>query len=441
MKPSLPSLLIATTATTLPFALGEEIAFPPAVPIPDAWQNANDWAIGDVLFPNIHLHGVGGFSEDDPAALQQGGHDPKRRTFSAQAIEPGVSLKTEYVQGFANAIWFQDAAGDWDGEWEEAFLRLSNLPGGLSLRGGRFLSRQGALNDRHLHGWDFVDAEMTSTRMLGEHGLLLEGGDIEFTLPFRDLAWSSVLTFGFGQSGFSGHNHGHGGAGGHEDHEGEHDEDHEDDHDEDHDEDHDDEHEDDHDDHDHAGGALFEAEEAVLQDDIVTARALVRYQPSDFHSFTGGTSWAGGKNGYGRDTHVAGIDFEYHWRERGMEAGGKVFRWRSEYIWRDIDAQEVNGAVVTTGSFRESGFYTHLIGTWNPRLDTGLRLGWVEGISELGLDERFRISPAITWYPDDSRRMSVRLQTNHDRFAGGETNHAVWLQFNLTLGSIEQEVR
>jgi hypothetical protein len=430
MKPSLPSLALLSAAASLSASRAEDIAFPPAVPFPDAWEDWNDWGIGGVLFPNIHMHGVGGFSGDDPGVWQGGGHDPKRRTFSAQAIEPGASLKTKYVEGFANYLWFQDAAGDWDGEWEEAFLRLTNLPGGLSARGGRFLPRQGAQNDRHLHAWDFVDAEMTSARFLGEEGLLLEGGDIELTLPLQDLSWTGVFTLGFGQSGVAGHDHGGGAGGGEDDH---------DDHDGD-DEDHDDHgDDDDHDDHDdHGAGALFEAEEAVLQDDIATARALVRYQPTDFHSFTGGASWAGGKNGYGRDTHVAGFDFEYLWRERGLEPGGKAFRWRNEYLWRDIDAREVIGGVVTSGSFQESGFYTHLIGTWNQRLDTGLRLSWMEGISELGLDERFRISPAVTWYLDDSRRMSLRLQTNHDWIAGGGTNNAVWLQFSMSLGSTEE---
>jgi hypothetical protein len=425
MNPSIRSVILLTAAA-MPVTRADEIIFPPAVPFPDAWEDWNDWNIGNVLFPNVHLHGVGGFSNDDPTIWQSGEHDPKRRTFSAQAIEPGLSLKTEYLKGFANYLWFQDAAGDWEGEWEEAFLRLDNLPGGFSLRGGRFLARHGSLNDQHLHAWDFVDAEIASTRMLGEHGLLLEGGDIEFTLPLRDLAWTAVLNLGFGQSGISGHDHGAGGHHGHH---------HDDDHD-DHDDDHDD-HDNDHDDHD---GALFSAEDAVLQEDIVTARALVRYRPTDFHSFTGGVSWAGGKNGYGRDTHILGMDLEYLWRERGLEPGGKAFRWRNEYLWRDIDAREVDGGTITKGSFQESGFHTHLIGTWNKRLDTGLRLAWVEGVSELGLDERFRISPAVTWFLDDSRRMSLRLQTNHDWIAGGENNNAIWFQFNMSLGS-NQEVR
>lgn len=425
MKASLTSLLALSASAALPVAhAADEMTFPPAIPFPDGWEDANDWSIGGVLFPNVHLHGVGGFSEEDPSAWQEGAHDPKRRTFSAQAIEPGLSLKTEYLQGFANYIVFQDAEGDWDGELEEAFLRVGQLPGGFSVRGGRFLTRLGAQNDRHLHAWDFVDADPASSRMLGEHGLMIEGADIEWQLPFRDLAWTSAITLGFGQSAIAGHLHGD-----------EHDEDHdEEDHDE---EDHGDE-DGDHDDH---GGALFEAEEAMLQDDILTARALVRYQPSDFHSFTGGTSWVAGENGYGRDTHIMGLDFEYLWRERGMETGGKAFRWRNEYIWRDIDAMESHEGVLATGSFQESGFHTHLIGTLNPRLDIGLRLAWMQGIPELGLDERVRISPAITWYLEDSRRTSLRLQTNHDRTPDGETNHSVWLQFNITLGSNEGEVR
>ena len=132
---------------------------------------------------------------------RSGGHDPQREAFSAQAIEPGLSLRTKYVEGFANYLFFQDAEGDWDGELEEAFGKIVNIPGGFELKGGQYLSRFGALNDKHLHAWDFVDSEMVLSRFLGDDGLLLQGGELSWTLPFgMDPAFVSIASLGFGNA-------------------------------------------------------------------------------------------------------------------------------------------------------------------------------------------------------------------------------------------------
>lgn len=118
----------------------------------ESWERFNDWEIGGVLFPNLHLHGVGGLSSGEVEELAGGAHDPQREELSAQAIEPGVSLRTKCLEGFANYLFFQDGEGDWDGELEEAFGKIIGIPGGFELKGGQYLSRFGALNDRHLHG-------------------------------------------------------------------------------------------------------------------------------------------------------------------------------------------------------------------------------------------------------------------------------------------------
>lgn len=367
----------------------------------DAWERFNDWSIGDVLFPNLHLHGAGGFSSGEAEELASGGHDPQRETFSAQAIEPGLSLRTSYVEGFANYLWFQDAAGDWDGEWEEAFGKITNIPGGLELKGGQYLSRFGGLNDKHLHAWDFVDSEMALSRFLGEDGLLLQGGELSWTLPFgMDPVWVSVASVGFGNARAHEHEHGH-------------------------------EHEED---------FPHDGEEAALQDDIWTARLMARYRHDDFHTLTAGISAAGGTNGFGRDTDVIGIDAEWLWRENGLEPGGRAFRWRNEFLWRDADAftyHEDEGETFR-GSYQEWGFYSHVIYSWSGRLDTGLRLGWVEGVDDFGQDERFRISPAVTWWFDNARRAGLRAQYNYDAIASSDDAHSLWLQLNIALGSTEE---
>jgi hypothetical protein len=45
------------------------------------------------------------------------------------------------------------------------------LPGGLKLRGGKFLSGIGYLNGQHPHSWDFVDQNLAYRSLLGDHGL------------------------------------------------------------------------------------------------------------------------------------------------------------------------------------------------------------------------------------------------------------------------------
>lgn len=383
---------------------------PPVASSPDAWERMNDWSVAGVLFPNLHLHGVGGWASEDVGELSSGGHDPKRETFSAQAIEPGLSLRTKYVEGFANYLFFQDEDGDWDGELEEAFGKITNIPGGFEVKGGRYLARFGALNDRHLHAWDFVNAEMANVRFLGDDGLMMEGAEVSWTLPLgMEPGFTSVASLGFGNA--AGHAHGH-------DH-----------------------------DHEHEEGeeSPHEGEEASLSANAVTARLMARQRFDDFHTLTGGFSWAGGDNGFGRTSNIFGIDLEYLWRENGLEPGGRAFRWRNEFLWRDVEAfsqhdDDEDGVIDETfrGTYQDCGFHTHLVYTWGDHLDTALRLAWVEGVDDFGQAGRFRVSPAVTWFADDQRRVALRAQYDFDAIDGADDGHAIWFQLSIALGSTEE---
>ncbi len=50
---------------------------------------------------------------------------------------------------------------------EEAFFKTLALPAGLSLKGGRFFSGVGYLNEVHAHAWDFVDQPLAYQAFLG----------------------------------------------------------------------------------------------------------------------------------------------------------------------------------------------------------------------------------------------------------------------------------
>ncbi len=403
-----PTTLLTTTVLALP-------ALATAFDAED-WTKFNDWSIADTLYPSLSLHGTGGFSTGDPADLATGAHDPQRESFSAQAIEPSLGLRTEYLQAFATGLFYQDGEGDWDGELEEAYAKLTNLPGGFELKGGQFLADFGALNATHLHAWDFIDSELANSRFLGHDGLQLQGAELLWNLPLNmEPGFSATASLSFGNA--TSHDHDHAGHD-HADH-------------------------DDDDDHDHEDEETpHDADNAFLNDNIVTARIAGNYHYSDFHSLTGGLSWTGGENGFGRDTHVVGADLTYLWRENGLEPGGRAFRWRNELLYRDVDAfsqhdEDDDGLIDETfrGSYHELGFHSHAIYSWNPHIDTALRIAWVEGVDDFGQNERVRVSPALTWWIDPDQRLSLRTQYNYDSIKGSDDEHTLWFQLNLTLGS------
>lgn len=50
---------------------------------------------------------------------------------------------------------------------EEAFVQTTSLPAGLTVKGGRFFSGIGYLNEQHAHTWDFVDTPLAYQAFLG----------------------------------------------------------------------------------------------------------------------------------------------------------------------------------------------------------------------------------------------------------------------------------
>jgi hypothetical protein len=53
-----------------------------------------------------------------------------------------------------------------EAEVEEAFIQTTSLPEGFTLKGGRFFSGIGYLNEKHAHNWDFVDQPLPYRAML-----------------------------------------------------------------------------------------------------------------------------------------------------------------------------------------------------------------------------------------------------------------------------------
>jgi len=381
--------------------------------------------LSEIFTPNLHIDlaasSIDGAEYDD---LLLGAHDPND-DFVVQGIEPAVSLRTDYLEGFANWNFFYDG-DEWGDENEEAFLKLVNLPGDVSIRGGRMLARFGDQNPKHLHARDWRDSPFVLTSFLGDEGLVFEGGDI--TVPLNFVSGANVaLTVGFGDAREHDH-HGDEDDHGHDDEHGDEDEGHHDDedgdhHDEDegdhHDEDehgHDDgdEHHDDDEEHGHS------EEELAFANELATVRLVAGWNNTDFHQFKSGVSVAFGEDEDGEDLTVSGVDLTYTWRENGFEPDGRELRWTTEVLMRDHDDSQFGAS--------SQALY---------RFDSPLAAGLRVGMLELEEDDLFRVSPLLAWHAHENA--IVRLQGNHIELPEGDAQ-SVTLGLSMRLGP-DGEVR
>ena len=84
----------------------------------------------------------------------------------AANIDPALAAFFDFSIGAENAV-----------SLEEAYIRTTALPGGLTVKAGRFLSSIAYLNERHAHDWSFSDAPLPYraflNTQLGDDGVQL----------------------------------------------------------------------------------------------------------------------------------------------------------------------------------------------------------------------------------------------------------------------------
>ncbi|MBE0514532.1 MAG: hypothetical protein IBX42_06210, partial [Sulfurimonas sp.] len=68
-------------------------------------------------------------------------------------------------------------------EIEELFFTSNALGYGTRLKGGKFNSNFGYLNEQHHHSWDFADMPLAYEAFLGMHGINEVGAQIQWTAP------------------------------------------------------------------------------------------------------------------------------------------------------------------------------------------------------------------------------------------------------------------
>jgi len=377
------------------------------------WLTGERVNFGGILFPHLHAAAVyGGTTIKDGHEAATGHHDPITDGWTIQGFEAGATGRFgNYLETFGVAHLSQDAeSGDWDLEAEEYFAKLKNLPGGLELRGGRYLNRLGFHNSQHQHAWDWSDNYLVSGRFLGDDGLYSMGGELSWTLPLDSLQWESVVSVSVGDAQPEAHEHGE----------------------------------------EPDPEPRYEAAGAAWQSTLTAINWTSVYNYNDFHQWRFGISGVFGENAWNRDSNVYGAHAGYQWRQNGLEPGGRYFRWSNEAMLRHIDAlsgplpgepTDANAAKPRAGSFHEWGCYSQVIyglptGLAGP-LEMGLRMDYVQGVQSAGLPERLRLSPSVRLFANTQRTASLAVHYNMDDIADRGTEHSLWLSIALNWGGPE----
>ncbi len=125
-------------------------------------------------------------ASQDPASwriagfMPSGGEvGPGERSFNLSESEITLSASVDpyFSATMVAAIASEDEIGI-----EEAYFRTTSLPSGFSVKGGRFFSGIGYLNEVHSHAWDFTDQPLVYQAFMGNQ-LAQDGVQLKWLAP------------------------------------------------------------------------------------------------------------------------------------------------------------------------------------------------------------------------------------------------------------------
>jgi hypothetical protein len=148
-------------------------AVPPAPPVQLLPAPAAAGSGANVFNPALSMILAGTYAQlsGDPAAFRIAGFIPSgaetgpgARGFNLGESELTIAANVDpYFFGNLTA----SVSADNEIGIEEAYFRTTALTHGLTIKGGRFFSGLGYLNDVHAHAWDFVDQPLAYQALLG----------------------------------------------------------------------------------------------------------------------------------------------------------------------------------------------------------------------------------------------------------------------------------
>lgn len=157
-----------------------------------------------ILNGNYYHDDIGGNgTEVLSEALQpsEGGHAHGEEGHAHGGMSNGFNLREAEIAFSAAVDPYFDAAayivvdGGGNVDLEEAWFQTRSLPYGLKLKGGKFFSDFGYVNNQHPHQWDFANQNLAYLNLLGDHGLQDVGMQVSWLpeLPLYTLLGVEVL--------------------------------------------------------------------------------------------------------------------------------------------------------------------------------------------------------------------------------------------------------
>ncbi|MGB0237768.1 MAG: hypothetical protein ACPG4B_04850 [Cycloclasticus sp.] len=308
------------------------------------------------------------------------------------------------------ALALHDHEGSTEVELEEAFIQTIGLGNGVTVKGGRFFSAMGYLNEQHEHAWDFADAPLIYRGLFG-HQLRDDGLQVSYIAP-------TDTFLQLGAEAFKGSSLP---AGGESDNVG--------------------------------AWTAF----ANIGGDIGVEHSwlfgLSHWQANDIDGRTSGGHAHEGEDeeetpSFSGKSKINAVDFVYKWAPNGNPSQ-QNFKFQFEYFDRHeegvITMLNSDPLEVTRYDGEQNGWYAQAVHQFKPQWRAGLRYDQLDSsnsgadtdiLEEAGLDNEGhtpkRYSAMVEWLPSEFSR--IRLQFNRDQ-SYEDTDNQLFLQYTHSLGS------
>jgi len=170
----------------------EQLESAPVAPATDAApavaRSTGSGSAASAFNPAVSVILAGNYSDtsQDPGTwriagfMPSGGEvGPGERSFNVGESELALSAS---VDPYFSATMIAAIAGENEIGIEEAYFRTTSLPSGFNVKGGRFFSGVGYLNEVHGHAWDFADQPLVYQAFMGSQ-LTQDGVQVKWLAP------------------------------------------------------------------------------------------------------------------------------------------------------------------------------------------------------------------------------------------------------------------
>ncbi|PCI69185.1 MAG: hypothetical protein COB26_06625 [Piscirickettsiaceae bacterium] len=333
-------------------------------------------------------YALAGFALGEEAGLDQSG-------FSVGESE--ITLSSTIDDKFYGQMTL--AFSDEGVEVEEIFFQTLGLSDGLTVKGGRFFSGIGYLNQQHAHAWEFADAPLIYRGLFGNQ-LSNDGLQVTYLMP-------TDTFFQVGGEVGNGTNYPSSGS--------------------------------------NSGVGSWSVFTNIGDDIGIESSWQLGLSHWEANHIKGRESqYLGDSFAFDGDGEINGLSFVYKWAPRGNPKN-RNFMLQYEYFQRDEKGVVASDLFSSSYRGEQSGWYTQAIYQFSPVWRTGLRFDRLSSdnsgndlmaLNTVGLLDNGhhpeRLSAMLEWIPSEFSR--IRLQANHDNSTKKSDNQLL-LQYTFSLGS------